>query len=325
MLIKYGVKMIKRLKGVRNTNKELSSDGVILDNHNNYDINNYNSRSHDISVPYIASTLSKICRFTGHIGSFSKMKRTFESDEGLKFSIPEFTDDIYSVAQHSIKMAEFALIGLGDPKLAMECLLHDAVEVLTGDIVSPIKLKFKSEIKPIENVLESEIMLSYGLEFPLDSRVKQIDLNMCEFEMTFLIKNFEFFEGYCMKPSQAAARFVEMFYAIMVMLDYDKKELVTDNGSHSSKVSDINKKDVAQDVIKSDMSQPLLITLNLGYILEEYEFALSPCKNSNGVKYYLVNLKEKTYLPVSGNYILNRECKVISANTELLGILDTKC
>lgn len=63
----------------------------------------------------IAPALAKIARFTGH------------------------TDIAYSVAQHSVLMAEAAMDETGDPLLAAHCLLHDAHEAFTGDRTTPMK------------------------------------------------------------------------------------------------------------------------------------------------------------------------------------------
>ena len=45
----------------------------------------------------------------------------------------------YSVAQHSVLMADYAMRDTGDPVLALDCLFHDASEAYLGDIKAPQK------------------------------------------------------------------------------------------------------------------------------------------------------------------------------------------
>ncbi|HAW46287.1 MAG TPA: hypothetical protein DCX34_03480, partial [Roseovarius sp.] len=56
------------------------------------------------------------------------------------------TDMAYSVAQHSVQMAEAAEHETGDRELAAFCLLHDAHETPFGDIPSPTKMAIADEI-----------------------------------------------------------------------------------------------------------------------------------------------------------------------------------
>lgn len=56
------------------------------------------------------------------------------------------TDLPYSVAQHSVQMAEAAEDETGDRELAAFCLLHDAHESPFGDMPSPTKVAIADEI-----------------------------------------------------------------------------------------------------------------------------------------------------------------------------------
>ena len=68
-----------------------------------------------IIIEDIAHALSLQCRFNGHC------------------------DTHYSVAEHSVDVANKILDKTGDALLSMTGLLHDAAEAYTGDVISPLK------------------------------------------------------------------------------------------------------------------------------------------------------------------------------------------
>lgn len=68
----------------------------------------------------------------------------------------------YSVAQHSILMAEYAQSIFGDPELSAACLLHDASEAYLGDIVTSLKAVLP-EYKSLETHLTTLIENKYKL------------------------------------------------------------------------------------------------------------------------------------------------------------------
>ncbi|MCW4114779.1 hypothetical protein NPA31_007355 [Aurantimonas sp. MSK8Z-1] len=70
----------------------------------------------------IAPALAKLARYAGH------------------------TDCPYSVAQHSVLMAEAALDETGDAGLAALCLLHDAHDAYLGDWTSPVQHALADEM-----------------------------------------------------------------------------------------------------------------------------------------------------------------------------------
>lgn len=87
-----------------------------------------------IKINDIAWGLSRIPRFCGHT----------------------ITEVPYSVAQHSIAVAN--QIPVTDRRIQMLALLHDAAEVYTGDIPSPIKRI--PELRPILKKIEHELMMA---------------------------------------------------------------------------------------------------------------------------------------------------------------------
>lgn len=78
-------------------------------------VNPLQLRPEDIRVPDLAHHLSQICRYTG--------------------ACP----DHYSVAQHSVHVAQAMRKRYHDPEAAMAGLLHDAAEAYFNDIASPVK------------------------------------------------------------------------------------------------------------------------------------------------------------------------------------------
>lgn len=78
-------------------------------------INIFDFKREDVRKEDIIHALSNICRFGGHSSAF------------------------YSVAQHSVHVAERVLERTGNPDWALIALYHDAHEAYTGDIPRPIK------------------------------------------------------------------------------------------------------------------------------------------------------------------------------------------
>lgn len=91
----------------------------------------------DLCLEDIAHHLSSINRFGG----------------GLNHSTH------YSVAQHSVILAMYALINY-DIRIAKLCLLHDAAEAYLGDVITPLK-NLLPDFKKIENFFQSEIFCKY--------------------------------------------------------------------------------------------------------------------------------------------------------------------
>ncbi len=108
-----------------------------------------------IAIEDIAQALANQCRFGGHCRSF------------------------YSVAQHSVTVADLALAEGASHPAALAALLHDAAEAYLVDLPHP--LKHRSEIGPpfrrAEARLEEAIRERFGLE-PPDPDLKRIDRSL---------------------------------------------------------------------------------------------------------------------------------------------------
>jgi hypothetical protein len=169
----------------------------------------FNLKKENVSVEIIARSLSKQCRYNGNTHGF------------------------YSVAQHSVRMSDAALLVLGDVDIAMQCLFHDAPEVFSSDIVNPIKLLLPPEFKQWEDKMDELVFGYLGIPFPLHPVVKRIDLNICDEEMTIMLNG-------CVKavywpPDAAEELFLLQYEKLKKLGEYKNMELLTEENSHKSR------------------------------------------------------------------------------------------
>lgn len=107
-----------------------------------------NATVDDIEIEDIATALSHICRFNGHL--------------------PEF----YSVAQHSVLCSQ-----LVPPEFAFEALMHDAAEAYCQDIPAPLKALLP-DYQRIETFVDGLIRFKYELPLTQSAVVKYADMTM---------------------------------------------------------------------------------------------------------------------------------------------------
>lgn len=107
-----------------------------------------NATVDDIEIEDIATALSHICRFAGHL--------------------PEF----YSVAQHSVLCSQ-----LVEPEFAFEALMHDAAEAYCQDIPAPLKALLP-DYRQIETFVDELIRFKFDLPLTQSAVVKYADLTM---------------------------------------------------------------------------------------------------------------------------------------------------
>ena len=112
-----------------------------------------------IDIEDIAHSLSKQCRFGGHVSKF------------------------YSVAQHSVMCSRGV-----NKKYKLQALLHDSPEAYILDIPTPIK-KHLTNYKEIEDNLMQLIAQKYNFKYPFDKEIKIIDKKMLEFEFNEVMLN----------------------------------------------------------------------------------------------------------------------------------------
>jgi 5'-deoxynucleotidase YfbR-like HD superfamily hydrolase len=105
-----------------------------------------NAQKDDVDIEDIATALSNICRFAGHL--------------------PEF----YSVAQHSVLCSQIV-----PAEYAFEALMHDAAEAYCQDIPAPLK-RLLPDYRRIETQVDDLIRSKFGLPLHQSDLVKYADL-----------------------------------------------------------------------------------------------------------------------------------------------------
>jgi hypothetical protein len=115
-----------------------------------------------INLRDVAKTLSRICRWGG---------RLIEEAE------------FYSVAQHSVYVAELARLWGGSDATVLAALWHDGAEAFLGDICRPVKRRFP-EFSALEAPLLDLLYREHGL-YPHDydaDLIKRADNAVCRAE-----------------------------------------------------------------------------------------------------------------------------------------------
>lgn len=115
----------------------------------------------DINIIDIAHSLSMQCRYTGHCKHF------------------------YSVAEHSIAVADYLLKTYGDRKLTLAGLLHDSAEAYLSDLASPLKGHiggYEEITKSVEKVIAEVFDVNFD-----DPRIKEADIALLSQEALQLL------------------------------------------------------------------------------------------------------------------------------------------
>ena len=104
----------------------------------------------EIRIEDVAHALSMCCRYGGHTKSF------------------------YSVAEHSLLIAEYVgWLGYG-PSTVLTALLHDASETYTGDMARPLKM-ILSDFRAVEDRIERALARKFGTIYPPPVIIKECD------------------------------------------------------------------------------------------------------------------------------------------------------
>ena len=118
---------------------------------------NYNKpEESDVTIEDIASALSNVCRFSGHL--------------------PQF----YSVSQHLVNTSR--LVPVED---AFDALMHDTAEAFTNDLPTPLKWALPI-FKELETKIESAMAGKFGFNYPYPHTVKDADTIMLILEKHYV-------------------------------------------------------------------------------------------------------------------------------------------
>lgn len=118
---------------------------------------NYNKpEESDVTLDDIASALSNICRYSGHLPRF------------------------YSVAQHLVNTSH-----LVSEDLAFTALMHDTAEAFTNDLPTPLKWALPI-FKELEVSIESAMSKKFGFQFPYPQEIKDADTIMLILEKRYV-------------------------------------------------------------------------------------------------------------------------------------------
>jgi hypothetical protein len=96
------------------------------------------------------------------------------------------TDFFYSIAQHSVLVADEVYKETKCKNLAYVGLLHDASEAFISDIPSPFKAHFPG-FKEVEIKMEEWLSKEFRFEYPFDPIIKKHDLKALSTEMRDLM------------------------------------------------------------------------------------------------------------------------------------------
>lgn len=121
---------------------------------------NYNKPEESgVTLDDLASALSNICRFSGHLPCF------------------------YSVAQHLVNTSRIV-----PPEHAFDALMHDTAEAFTNDLPTPLKWTLPI-FKELEVKIESAMAKKFGFNYPYPPEVKDADTNMLILEKLYVKKD----------------------------------------------------------------------------------------------------------------------------------------
>ena len=116
----------------------------------------------EMEIEQIAYSLSGLARFTG--------------------AAKRLNGHVYTVAEHSVKLSYLVE--------TLTALMHDAVEVITNDMSSPVKVYTGEGLwRPLADKTEVQLAMLFGLDLPRPPEIKQADIYMVLIESFDLLKS----------------------------------------------------------------------------------------------------------------------------------------
>lgn len=132
------------------------------------------------------------------------------------------TRQFYSVAEHSMLMAEWLRKQGGTPLTVFTTLMHDAAETYIGDLCRPLKVLLP-DFKAIEEKIDVAVACRFGTVYPFPPVVKELDSRILVDERRQLMSdsgNVWFTDTLeplgvhisCLPPNIAEPAFRQLFY-----------------------------------------------------------------------------------------------------------------
>lgn len=131
----------------------------------------------------------------------------------------------YSVAEHSIWVADYVRERTDDRNIMLQALMHDATEAFMGDLAKP----FKDQIpgyKRLEDKLMEAMGRHFGFDYPFHPLVKEADQHALNAEWYCLMMAKMKIVEYT--NMDVAKRFVEIFDIIKNEMELEKVPPIAD-------------------------------------------------------------------------------------------------
>lgn len=152
----------------------MKSNSIIVETLSGKLVDLTNFAPHEILLSDVVRGLSLVNRFNGRFAQPSNEVNLLDAPDTVACSNNMF-DTPVTVLQHSYAMYLIAKQKYHDnPRIAVECLLHDAPEAYTGDIISPLKADIPM-LHDIEQRIFNALSDVYGLPLPDSEAVKELD------------------------------------------------------------------------------------------------------------------------------------------------------
>ena len=136
---------------------------------NNKTVNLLDIQPEDIDIKMIATSLGRQARWNGNGRGF------------------------YSVAEHCVVMSKFV-----PDNIALACLLHDAHEAFTGDIIRPFKKLIENVVEDVQANIDETVCKVFKVEYSesIKAQVLHADNQMLVREWTHVMANHGCPDGY---------------------------------------------------------------------------------------------------------------------------------
>ena len=143
---------------------------------------NYNRpEESDVTLEDLASALSNVCRFSGHLPRF------------------------YSVAQHLVNTSRIVPV-----ECAFDALMHDTAEAFTNDLPTPLKWALPV-FKELEVKIEGAMAQKFGFNYPYPPEVKAADTIMLMIEKYHVKECDQYWPGYSDEyPREAVEQYLDV-------------------------------------------------------------------------------------------------------------------